>query len=255
MEATLTEQQIADHLAKIDTIGYTILEGLIPKEAIAEMGSAFQPLYQSNLDTIRNDPNRGPMRHYIVLPFEAPFYQSAFHGNADVFAIVRAILGEDVYCAQFASDTPAKGSVHQKWHADTSVEFSDNGELTSPALIVANTSFVDVTPENGPFEISDGSHHVPDAIEQLTNEKLSFTPLYLKVGDVLVRDPRCIHRGSPNTTETPRVVAVLGFDREGTERGTHAVENGIRQTFYESLSEDEQYMYRKVPRTSDEVPA
>ncbi|MEC8932786.1 MAG: phytanoyl-CoA dioxygenase family protein [Candidatus Latescibacterota bacterium] len=78
----------------------------------------------------------------------------------------------------------------------------------------------DVTPENGPFEVCDGSLHIPDSIEKLTNGELEFTPLYLRVGDVLVRDPRCIHRGSPNITDIPRGVAVLGFDREGTERGS-----------------------------------
>ncbi|MEC9380760.1 MAG: phytanoyl-CoA dioxygenase family protein, partial [Candidatus Latescibacterota bacterium] len=62
----------------------------------------------------------------------------------------------------------------------------------------------DVTPENGPFEVCDGSLHIPDSIEKLTNGELEFTPLYLRVGDVLVRDPRCIHRGSPNITDIPR---------------------------------------------------
>mgnify|MGYP001034100445 CR=1 FL=1 len=248
MKTDLTDEQIADHLAEIDRVGYTILEELVPKDAVAAMAAAFEPIYQSNLDTIRGNPNRGSMRHYIVLPFEPPLYQSAFNGSPDVFAIVRAILGENVYCAQFASDTPAKGSVYQDWHADTSIEFSEDGQLLPPKLIAANTSFVDVTPENGPFEISDGSHHIPDAIEKLKNGELSFKPLCLKVGDVLIRDPRCVHRGSPNTTDVPRGVAVLGFDRADHERGGHMAENGIRPEFYNSLSEDERYMYRKVPR-------
>lgn len=246
--------QIADHVEKINRIGYTILENVIPKDAVAQMAEAFAPLYQANLETIRNDPNRGPMRHYIVLPFAAPLYQSAFHGDPEIYAIARAILGEDVYCNQYASDTPAKGSVHQDWHADTTVEFSEDGQLQPAKLICANTSFVDVTPENGPFEVSDGSHHDLEAIEKLKSGDLDFTPLYLKVGDVLVRDPRCIHRGSPNTTDVPRCVAVLGFDQEGHERGGHLTENGIHSDFYDSLSDDEQFMYRKVPRVDTECP-
>lgn len=247
METNLTDEQLADHLEKIDRVGYTILEELLPRDAVAEMAAAFEPLYQSNLDTIRDDPNRGPMRHYIVLPFEPPFYQSAFNGNPDMFAIVHAILGEDVYCAQFASDTPAKGSIYQEWHADISRDFAEDGQLRPPVLMAANTSFVDVTPENGPFEISDGSHHIPDAIEKLKKGELAFTPLCLKVGDVLIRDPRCVHRGTPNTTDVPRVVAVLGFDRAGQERKGHLMENGMSPEFYNSLSQHEQRMYRKVP--------
>ncbi len=68
----LTQGQIAEHVDKIDRIGYTILEGLIAPDVVAEMAAAFEPIYQANLDTIRNDPNRGPMRHHIVLPFESP---------------------------------------------------------------------------------------------------------------------------------------------------------------------------------------
>lgn len=246
----LSETEISEHVDRIDRVGYTILEGLIHKDVVAEMADAFNPIYQANLNTIRTDPNRGPMRHYIVLPFEPPLYQSAFHGHPAVFGIVRAILGEDVYCNQFASDTPAKGSIHQDWHADTKVNFTEDGKLQAPDLIAANTAFVDVTPENGPFEVSDGSHHIPDAIERLQKGELDFTPLCLKVGDVLIRDPRCIHRGSPNTTDIPRGVAVLGFDREGTERRGHLAENGMRAEFFDTLSADEQHMYRKVPRVA-----
>lgn len=247
----MTDEQLADHLERIDRVGYTILEGVVPRDVVAEMAAAFEQLYQSNLDTIRSAPNRGPMRHYIVLPFEPPFYQSAFNGNPDMFAIVWAILGEDVFCAQFASDTPARGSIHQDWHADISRDFSEDGKLHPPTLIAANTSFVDVTPENGPFEISDGSHHIPDAIEKLKNGELASTPLCLKVGDVLIRDPRCVHRGTPNKTDVPRAVAVLGFDRAGQKGRGHQEENSISQKFYNSLSQDEQHMYLKVPRSGE----
>ncbi|HCL31287.1 MAG TPA: phytanoyl-CoA dioxygenase [Candidatus Latescibacteria bacterium] len=251
MKKPFADDQLTEHLEKIDRVGYTILENLIPKTAITAMAAAFEPLYRSNLDTIRNNPNRGSMRHYIVLPFEPPFYQPAFNGSPEIFAIVHALLGEDAVCAQFASDTPALGSIYQDWHADTTRNFSADGQLQPLTLIAANTSFVDITPENGPFEVSDGSHHIPDAIEKLNNGELAFKPLMMKAGDVLVRDPRCIHRGTPNRTDMPRGVAVLGFDRAGHERTGHMVENAIDPAFYSSLSEPEQRMYRKVPRKAD----
>ena len=52
MKTDLTDEQIADHLAEIDRVGYTILEELVPKDAVAAMAAAFEPIYQSNLDTI-----------------------------------------------------------------------------------------------------------------------------------------------------------------------------------------------------------
>ncbi|MCJ8332030.1 MAG: hypothetical protein HRT89_20155, partial [Lentisphaeria bacterium] len=118
MKRNLTADEIAEHIDKIDKIGYTILKNVIPKEAIAEMAAAFEPVWTENLDKIMNDPNRGSMRHYITLPFTRPFYQDTYHGNGDLFAIARAILGDDAYAMQFASDTPAKGSIYQDWHSD-----------------------------------------------------------------------------------------------------------------------------------------
>lgn len=60
----MTDEQLADHLERIDRVGYTILEGVVPRDVVAEMAAAFEQLYQSNLDTIRSAPNRGPVRHY-----------------------------------------------------------------------------------------------------------------------------------------------------------------------------------------------
>ena len=247
MKTKLSDVEIAEHIDKLDRIGYTLLKNVIPKEAVAEMAAAFEPVYAENLDTIINDPNRGPMRHYITLPFARPFYQEGYHGNADLFAIARAILGADTYAMQFASDTPAKGSIYQDWHSDLERVYDENGKLSAAIAVAANTSFIDVTPENGPFEVCEGSHHIPDAIEKLTNGELDFKPVYLTIGDILIRDPRCVHRGSPNTTATIRPVAVLTFEPEGTERAGLKAEARISQDVFDTISEDERYMYRKVP--------
>jgi hypothetical protein len=108
----MIDDEITTRADNIRTTGYTVLKNVVPKNIVATMRDAFWPLYDANLDTIKNDPNRGPMRYYIILPFAPPFYQSALHANADIIAIVRRIRGNSAYCTQFASDTPAKGSVY-----------------------------------------------------------------------------------------------------------------------------------------------
>ena len=38
-------------------------------------------------------------------------------------------------------------------------------------------------------------------------------PLLMTLGDVMIRDVRALHRGSPNHTEEPRVMVVIGYNR------------------------------------------
>ena len=71
------------------------------------------------------------------------------------------------------------------------------------------------------------------------------------IGSDATRDPRCVHRGTPNKTDVPLAVAVLGFDRAGQKGRGHQEENSISQKFYNSLSQDEQHMYLKVPRSGE----
>ena len=251
----MTEEQVAEHAARVRQIGYTVLEQHIPVDAVATIARAFEPVYEDHLDEIRTNPNRGPMRHYIQLPFESPFYQSGIHGDGDIIAIVRRLIGNDAEMVQYATDTPAKGSVYQEWHGDVPSLFPEEPEhVPPPAIITANFSMVDVHEENGPFEVADGTHLLPrpEALERIEQGEVPLRKLLLKVGDVLIRDPRCVHRGTPNTTDTPRPVAVFAFERAWYRLISLSYHNPVRRDFYETLSELEQQVMKRIvePATS-----
>ena len=245
----MTEEQLAERAAEVRRTGYTILRGQIPPEAVAEVAAAFAPVWEDHLEEIRANPNRGPMRHYIQLPFEPPFYQSRIHGDPGIVGVVRKLLGEDAEMVQYASDTPAKGSVHQDWHGDVPPSlFPDEPDLvTPPALIAVNFPFVDVGRENGPFEVAEGSHRMPrpEALERIGRGGFERRELLMKVGDVLIRDPRCLHRGTPNRTDTPRPVAVIGFERAWYRLISLKHHNPVRREFWETLPEPEQQLLRR----------
>ena len=245
----MQEQEIAEHAARVREVGYTILENHVPAEAVAAIARAFDPVYEDHLDEIRTNPNRGPMRHYIQLPFERPFYQSDIHGDPDIIAIVRKLIGDDAEMVQYASDTPAKGSVTQEWHGDVAALFPEEPEhVPPPAIITVNFSFVDVCEENGPFEVADGSHLVPreQALESVGKGEYPLRKLLLRIGDMLIRDPRCVHRGTPNTTDTPRPVAVFAFERAWYHMISRRFHNPVSRPFYETLSELEQQVLKRI---------
>ena len=91
----MISKEIQDCARQVRDVGYTILEGCFPKEIVETVARAFAPIWDGHQDIIRTDPNRGPMRHFIPLPFDVPFYQSAIHANPDVIAIVKTTMGED----------------------------------------------------------------------------------------------------------------------------------------------------------------
>ena len=240
IDPTACVQQIRD-------IGYCVLRSHFPVEAVEASRVAFEQIADDYLAEHAHDPNRGPNRHYIPLPLKPPLYNPAFFDDEGIFAIVSGILGESVLIDQFASDTPFKDSVHQEIHSDLGILFDEDPDLSHPpALLAMNWPFVDVTPERGPFLIAESTHRLPKAetIVQIETGEIPLKPLLMDVGDVLIRDPRCLHRGSPNVTDTPRPVAVTSFMRSWyTRERTDA--HPIPRSVFDGFSDREKKLFRR----------
>lgn len=233
--------------------GYCILRDHFPKEAIEACRAAWHPIADAHLAEHADSPNRGPNRHYIPLPFRPPLYNPAFFNDDTILAIASGILGEQVLVDGFASDTPFKGSVHQEVHADLPELFPEQPDLILPPhILVVNWPFVDVTPENGPFQIAAGTHLLPkdEALSCVGTGEFPLVSLLMNVGDVMVRDPRCLHRGSPNLTDAPRVQAGFTLLRPWYLRRRHD-DPVIARSLLESLSEREKQLLQRL--TVDET--
>ena len=232
---------------QIHDIGYCILRGHFPVEAVEAFHGAFGPIADEYLSENAEQPNRGPNRHYIALPLRPPLYHPSFFDNDDVHAIVTEILGEGAYIDQFASDTPFKDSVHQEIHSDLGLLFDEEPDLSHPpALLAMNWPLVDVTPERGPFQVAEATHRLPKAetIERIKVGDVPLKPLLMDVGDVLIRDPRCLHRGSPNVTDTPRPVAVTSFMRTWYTR-ERVDAHPIPRSVFDNFSDREKQVFRR----------
>ena len=244
----MTAIHIQDCIDQILKTGYCILRGHFPVDAVEACRQAFIPIADAYLAEHADNPNRGPNRHYIPLPFHPPLYNSAFFNDDTVLAIASGILGEDLVLSQFASDTPLIGSVHQDIHSDLPFLYPEQPDLILPPHFLAvNWPFVDVTPDLGPFQIAEGTHLLPkaDALARTESGEFPLKSLLMDVGDVMIRDPRCLHRGSPNLTSTPRVLAVFGLARSWFYRH-HPDRHPIARSFWETLSEREQHLLQRL---------
>ena len=245
----MDKTKLLQHARNVREVGYTIIRQQLNRTAVEEIAKAFWPIYDQHLEEIRTNPNRGPMRHYIQLPFQSPFYQSSIHGDPDIIAVVRLLIGEDAEMVQYASDTPAMGSVTQEWHGDVPQLFPEEPEhVPPPAIITVNFPMVDVGEKNGPFEIADATHKIPksEALKKIDTGECLLRRLLMNVGDVLIRDPRCVHRGTPNTTEVPRPVAVLAFERSWYHHISVRHPNPVQRDFFNTLSDLEQELLKRL---------
>ncbi|HKR01023.1 MAG TPA: phytanoyl-CoA dioxygenase family protein [Pyrinomonadaceae bacterium] len=195
--------------------GYCLLREHFPAATLDKWREAFAPLLERHIAREGHMQNRGPLRYYVTLPFAAPFSDPLVFEDEDVLAIVERLVGEDTVMCQLATDTPLLGSEYQDVHRDALPLFPETGEETPPFQLAVNFPLVDVTIENGPFEITRGTHMVSkeEGLRRLAAGEIQLEPLVMRVGDVMIRDVRALHRGTPNRTKVPRPMVVIGYSR------------------------------------------
>ena len=212
----------------------------LPADFVAELREAFMPLLEEYVAA--SQPNRGPQRHQVYLPFEAPFSDPALWANPAVLRIVEQVLGPDFECTYYGSDTPYPGSADQPVHQDGGPLFPE-WESRPPIYCVAlNVPLVDVDEANGPLEWFRGAERPgPDA------EPERFTG---SAGTMLLRDTRVWHRGSPNVGDNPRPMLALLYTRDWYRFPLYrpAVDRGV----YDRLPEPGRRLFRGADITPRE---
>jgi ectoine hydroxylase-related dioxygenase (phytanoyl-CoA dioxygenase family) len=216
----LTPEQIEAHADEVRETSATIVRGLFPVETIDAWRTAFQPLLDRTVMLEGDDPNRGANRYYVTLPFHGLWADPEIVDNDVVMAIVSNLVGADGVMCQLATDTPVKGSEYQDLHRDTQLLFPETGVETPPYQLAVNFPLVDVTDANGPMEMAAGTHMTSKAegMRRIETGEAPLEKVYLNRGDVLIRDVRHIHRGTPNPSDEPRPMVVIGYSRRWLHR-------------------------------------
>jgi ectoine hydroxylase-related dioxygenase (phytanoyl-CoA dioxygenase family) len=211
----LTPQQVRAHADEVRATSATILRGAFPVETIDAWNEAFQPLLRDAIAREGDDPNRGKNRYYVTLPFHGLWADPEVIDNDDVMAVVSDLIGADGVMCQLASDTPVKGSEYQDLHRDTQLLFPESGAESPPYQLAVNFALVDVTLDNGPMEMAAGTHMTSKAegMRRIEAGEAPLQPVLMNRGDVMIRDVRHIHRGTPNPSDTPRPMVVIGYSR------------------------------------------
>lgn len=236
--------------------GFCVLRDHFSKEKLRRWRENFLPLLKDHIEREGKLKNRGAERYYVTLPFDEPFADEEIFADADILAIVENLVGKDFVMCQLATDTPLKGSEYQDIHRDTPPLFPEIERETPSFQLAVNFPLVDVTEENGPFEVARGTHIVTkeNGLKMIESGERPLEPICLKLGDAMIRDVRGLHRGTPNETDEPRPMVVIGYSRKWLFRPEVSI--NIPRTVWERLSPESRKMlrYNPVIESLDEAP-
>jgi hypothetical protein len=235
-----TEKELDQLAATVRVDGAVLLRGVLDTGKLARIRAAFKPVLAARI--ARDGPDRGPGRYYATPPFVPPFFDPEIFQHPDILGVVSRLVGTDAVLCQWAADTPHLGSQYQQVHRDAAPLYTDPGfPEPPPTQLAVNFPLVDVLPPqgNGPTEWIRGTHRLTvaegDALIAGPAKALRLEPQYMALGDVLVRDVRGLHRGTPNLSEEPREMVVVGYSRSWLRRPEVGIR--VKQSLYDGLDE------------------
>ncbi|ELR14633.1 Phytanoyl-CoA dioxygenase [Acanthamoeba castellanii str. Neff] len=202
--------------------GYCIVRSAIDPTFLRDtVRPAFDAHFTSVVLPRRPQPNRGPGRYQAVLPLTAPFIDPRLVGADMIVRVLDHLLGPDFVLSLASSHVALPGCEQQEPHIDYEPLF-DTFLPLPPYCVYVHIPLVDLTPDNGPTEFWSGSPHM--AISSVISSLREFSSLpidvlpsdkvLLNVGDVVIKDMRCFHRGTANTTDQARPMLSLIYSRK-----------------------------------------
>ena len=227
----MTAEHVEEAKQMLMVEGYVVLESVLSARIVEALHNEFIELLEESHRLLGD--NRGKQRQGgVPVVVERAFADPDVLGNGLALDVIADLLGGDVVCSYYSSDTPLPGSEYQPAHQDGEYLFPGLTIAVPPYMYELNIPLVDFRTDNGPVEVWPGTHLVPDVrliegdgleigdAEQLRQrpvqrfaERLSPVPVTMPRGSFLLRDPRVWHRGTPNRSDYPRPMLSIAYGR------------------------------------------
>ncbi|MDX6699499.1 MAG: hypothetical protein QOE65_2896 [Solirubrobacteraceae bacterium] len=257
---TLEEETFREALLLLHTRGWVVLRGAIPEARATAL--------QADFERIRDDcfaSRDGDGWYQVARETQAVFWERNHRwrifpklrdslsdpwivANPFAMALLRFSLGEDLYCKFVSSDTCLRGALTQAPHRELGA-----GERWEPRALVVNVPVGRCGLDNGPLEVWYSGGHLwrndvlaaagfDDDVQDGENPRaealaaaLPSRRVTLEPGDVLVRDPGLLHRGTVNRTDEPRTMLTMAFFRAAESHDYGDVRFNLDEDLYAAL--------------------
>ena len=229
--------------AELNRDGICVIRGLFDRKLISEWAQAFDLLFQERQNQPGGLAPRETARYYLTLPWVPPFANAEVFANPVIMGVLERVFPQEYKMVQLAADIPFQGSEYQEMHRDFRPLFTE--QLVTPLYALSvNFPLVEVTAENGPFQMARGTHLLPreEALVKIAAGEIPIESFYMQPGDVTIRTPFALHRGSPNRTSQPRPMIAMGYVMHWLH--TPKVDLTVPRDYYESLPEKVRQMLR-----------
>ena len=223
--------------------GICVIPGVFSPDLVQEWRQAFQALFHERQNRPGGLAPREQNRYYLTLPWVPPFADQEVFANETILGVLDRVFPQEYALVQLGVDVPVQGSDYQEIHRDYRPLFTD--QVVTPLYALAvNFPLVEVTEENGPFQQARGTHVMPRevALEKVRSGEIPMESFPMRPGDVAIRTPLALHRGSPNRTDQPRPMVVMGYVMHWLH--TPQVDVRIPRDYYDGLPEKVRQMLR-----------
>lgn len=198
---------LADHLARIEEDGYTILEGAIAPDLLDAL--------DATLDRLEGELGARPagnvfegsatVRIYNLLARDRVFEQVPVHPA--VLPVVEAVIGRGCLVSSLSSIAIDGGEVAQPLHVDDAVIPLPRPHV--PVICNSMWALTDFTAANGATRVVPGSHradHQPDPFGDIETVAAE-----MPRGSVLIWPGSTWHGGGANTTDRRRTGLAMNY--------------------------------------------
>jgi hypothetical protein len=214
--------------ASMRRLGFVVVKNIFSDKELGEIEPTVDAMAKDIFEKSGGSPawgNRGPNRQSAN--FERQPAGGIMWRNTKLQAVLQEVLQGPCHYGGTSADIAFPGTVYQGLHSD------DNGSKPCdswrqedvrhrkfpPAFLLAGPILNDWTAANGPMRIVPWTAVTDLEYKLWTRNGISyndektkgFIDAYIeaKRGDVLVRDPRVLHGGTPNKTETARPMIAI----------------------------------------------
>jgi ectoine hydroxylase-related dioxygenase (phytanoyl-CoA dioxygenase family) len=88
-----------------------------------------------------------------------------------------------------------------------------------------------------------------DAMRAYVAGEIPLHAIPMELGDVMIRDVRALHRGTPNNTDAPRPMVVIGYSRSWYFRPEVHID--VPRDVYQQLGPKAKRLLRHMPQVDD----
>jgi hypothetical protein len=265
-QGALSAENFRTAALRLHTSGFVVLRGAIPRDVIDAADTAFTDIFQDCVDSCGADglhmagidcriARRTQAvfwernRRFRVFPkLRAPFDSPWLLANPFAMSLLRRRLGAGFGCKFVSSDTCLSGAEIQSPHREM-----DPGLSWEPRGYIVNIPLHRCGLDNGPLEIWPSGSHLwrddvlrelgfDDTVQDGRNPDFEWLAslfpsrrVVLDPGDLLIRDPALMHRGTVNHTDRPRTMLAICYFRAGLTHNYGRLDLSLDQNLYERL--------------------